>query len=70
MHRIMKGDCVSQGTGFALFPTRTMDAGYVWLRRYHWVQHEWGWGFADEFRFSTEKEADTFYYKQCSALGM
>ena len=70
MHRVMKGDSVSQGRAFALIPTRTMDEGYVWLRRYHWVLHEWGWGFGDEFRFATEAKADAFYERHCNMLGM
>ena len=70
MHRHIKGDCVSQGTAFAILPTRTRDAGWIWLCCFHWVLHEWGWGFGDEIRFASEREADAFYERHCTMLGV
>ena len=53
-----------QHRGFALWPRRTTYSGRVWLRSYWMVVKHWGWGFADEWVFPTEAEADTFFDSQ------
>lgn len=43
---------------FAWRPTRTFDAGWIWLKFYWRWQSSWGWGFWDDYAYRTKEGRD------------
>lgn len=45
---------------FALVPVRTLDAGWIWLRRYWVYEAIYGWGFHDKHPYLSKDGRERF----------
>lgn len=60
-HAVETGHALwEQHCGFAWRPMR-IEGRWLWLGSYWLVVKHWGWGFADEWKFRSESDADAFF---------